>query len=127
LCSQTLRFGPDVSLEELILHQAVGLELGTLELNRGAQGVMMIPIPAAGLLAGITGVEAAQAVPGIEAIEITAKINYPLTPLPEGDSYLGFIFARGNQPGEVEAALREAHQKLHFEITPLLTLNVLTF
>jgi biotin carboxylase len=122
LCSQILRFGPDVSLEELILRQAVGLEWGTLELNRGAQGVMMIPIPAAGLLTGISGVETAQAVPSIEAIEITAKINYPLTPLPEGDSYLGFIFARGDQPDQVEAALRQAHQKLHFDIAPLLSL-----
>ncbi len=126
LCSQILRFGPEVSLEELILRQAAGLPLGSLALNQGAQGVMMIPIPAAGLLAGVHGVEEAGAVPGIESIEITAKLNYPLSPLPEGESYLGFIFARGDQPAEVEAALREAHQKLHFEIAPLLQLSVTT-
>jgi hypothetical protein len=66
----------------------------------------------------VGGLEAAQAVPGIESIEITAKLNYPLTPLPEGDSYLGFIFARGETPDEVEAALRAAHRELRFEIVP---------
>ncbi len=120
LCSQTLRFGPDVSLEELILRQAVGLELGSVSLGAGARGVMMIPIPAAGLLKGITGIEAAMSVPGIESVEITARLNYPLVPLPEGESYLGFIFALGERPAEVEVALREAHQRLHFEIIPML-------
>lgn len=120
LCSQTLRFGPEVSLEELILRQAVGLEIGPLQRAGEARGVMMIPIPAAGLLKKVTGVAEAEAVPGIESVEITAKLNYPLTPLPEGDSYLGFIFARGSQPAEVEAALRQAHAKLHFEVETLL-------
>jgi biotin carboxylase len=122
LCSETLRFGPDVSLEELILRQAVGLELGSLSREGEARGVMMIPIPEAGLLKRIEGVAAAEAVPGIESVEITAKINYPLIPLPEGDSYLGFIFARGADPGQVEAALRQAHAKLHFEVEMLLPL-----
>jgi biotin carboxylase len=117
LCSQTLRFGLDnVSLEMLIMRQAVGLEIGSLVRETQARGVMMIPIPSAGILKGVSGIAAAEAVPGIESIEITAKINYPLVPLPEGDSYLGFIFARGKRPEEVEAALRRAHQQLHFEI-----------
>ncbi len=120
LCSQTLRFGPDVSLEELILRQAVGLEMGTLNLGEGARGVMMIPIPAAGLLKGVKGIEAAETVPGIESVEITAKLNYPLVPLPEGESYLGFIFARGSSPDEVETALREAHRRLEFKIETML-------
>jgi biotin carboxylase len=120
LCSQTLRFGADVSLEELILGQAVGLEIGSVSLGAGARGVMMIPIPAAGLLKGVKGVEAARAVPGIESVEITARLNYPLVPLPEGESYLGFIFATGERPDAVEAALREAHRQLEFEITPML-------
>ena len=118
LCSQTLRFGTNLSLEALILRQALGMEIESLERERLAGGVMMIPIPAAGTLAGVRGLEAAQAVPGIESIEITAKLNYPLVPLPEGDSYLGFIFARGEKPEEVEAALRAAHQELRFEIMP---------
>jgi len=77
---------------------------------------MMIPIPAAGHLRAVSGVEAASAVPGIEKVEITARMNHPLIPLPEGDSYLGFIFARGETPDEVEAALRTAHACLRFEI-----------
>jgi hypothetical protein len=85
---------------------------------------MMIPIPEAGLLKGVSGLEAAQAVPLIESIEITAKPNYPLIPLPEGDSYLGFIFARGDSPAAVEAALRQAHHRLHFDITPQIPLTL---
>jgi hypothetical protein len=127
LCSQTLRFGPDVSLEELILRQAVGLEIGSLSSENQARGVMMIPIPEAGLLKRVEGVTAAEQVPGIESVEITAPLNQPLVPLPEGESYLGFIFARGNRPDEVEAALRQAHQQLRFEVETLLTLNVGTF
>ena len=58
--------------------------------------------------------------PGVESVTITAPINYPLVPLPEGESYLGFIIARGDTPAAVEAALRAAHQALHFAIeTPL--------
>jgi biotin carboxylase len=120
LCSQTLRFGPEVSLEELILRQAVGLEIESWRGDEGARGVMMLPIPAAGLLKRVTGVEAAEQVPGIESVEITAKLYQPLVPLPEGESYLGFIFARGDRPAEVEATLRLAHQQLHFEVETML-------
>ena len=121
LCSQVLRFGIDASLEELILRQAVGLPLGDTGRRDRAAGVMMIPIPQAGLLRAVEGVEEAAAVPLIDGVEITARLHYPLTPLPEGDSYLGFIFARGETPGEVEAALRQAHGRLRFAIDPLLT------
>ncbi|MBE7474702.1 MAG: phosphoribosylglycinamide synthetase [Anaerolineae bacterium] len=120
LCSQTLRFGPDVSLEELILRQAVGLEIASWRGDEGARGVMMIPIPGAGLLKRVDGVEAARQVPGIESVEITAQLYQPLVPLPEGESYLGFIFARANEPAEVEAALRQAHARLHFEVEIML-------
>jgi biotin carboxylase len=118
LCSGVLRFGTDVCLEELILRHAVGLELPSLERERRAAGVMMIPIPRAGVLRGYEGVEEAGAVPGVEGVEITAKPHYPLVPLPEGASYLGFIFARGETPQEVEAALRAAHARLRFDIRP---------
>ncbi|MBI3242661.1 MAG: ATP-grasp domain-containing protein, partial [Chloroflexi bacterium] len=122
LCSQTLRFGTDVSLEELILRQACGLEIPTMEREKRAGGVMMIPIPAAGILREVEGVAEADAVPGIESIEITAKLNYMITPLPEGESYLGFIFARGESPAEVEWTLREAHRRLNFRIEPEIAL-----
>lgn len=133
LCSRTLQFSLNAdgdrrspggaSLEELILRQAVGLPLGLMQREATARGVMMIPIPAGGLLRSAEGVAEAQAVPGIEEVEITARVNQEITPLPEGDSYLGFIFARGETPAEVEGALREAHGKLRFEIEPVLRLR----
>lgn len=122
-CSDVLRFGIDASLEELILRQACGLPLRTIERAGRASGVMMIPIPAAGLLRGVDGVSEAEAVPLIERIEISAPLNYPLVPLPEGDSYLGFIFARGHAPEAVESALRRAHARLHFAIEPIIELT----
>ncbi len=71
---------------------------------------------------GVRGLAAARTVPGIESVEITAREKYPILPLPEGDSYLGFIFARGATPAEVEASLRAAHRQLEFEIVPDLPL-----
>jgi len=120
LCSQVLRFGVDASLEELIVRQAAGMPLGDTNRRDRAAGVMMIPIPEAGLLREVNGVGEAAAVPLIESVEITARLNYPLVPLPEGDSYLGFIFARGETPGAVELALRQAHERLRFRIDALL-------
>lgn len=116
LCSTILEFGAGMCLEELILRHALGQEITTIEREQNAAGVMMIPIPAAGLLKGVYGVEAAQQVPLITGIEITAKLNNSLVPLPEGASYLGFIFARGETPQEVEAAIRTAHGLLRFDI-----------
>ena len=120
LCSQVLRFGIDASLEELIVRQAAGMPLGDTNRRDRAAGVMMIPIPQAGLLREVMGVDEAAAVPLIESVEITARLNYPLVPLPEGDSYLGFIFARGETPAAVELALRQAHERLRFRIDALL-------
>ncbi|CAG1769051.1 partial Alanine--anticapsin ligase, partial [uncultured bacterium] len=127
LCSQTLRFAhsADVTLEELIVRQALGFSLDALEREGQAGGVMMIPIPGEGLLRGVTGVDEAKAVIGIEDVQITARLNYPIVPLPEGESYLGFIFARGDTPDQVEAALRTAHSKLHFKIDPVIQLTMI--
>jgi len=126
LCSRTLRFGTDATLEELILRQAAGLPIDTLSREGRAGGVMMIPIPQAGILRAVDGVDEARAIPGIEAVEITAPLNYPLVPLPEGDSYLGFIFARGPDPATVETALRAAHACLRFTIVPAIELQPVT-
>ncbi len=116
LCSTILEFGSGMCLEELILRHAIGQEITSIERDEHAAGVMMIPIPSAGILKGVHGVEEAQQVPLITGIEITAKLNYPLVPLPEGASYLGFIFARGETPAEVEDAIRMAHKLLKFEV-----------
>jgi hypothetical protein len=122
LCSTILEFGAGMTLEEIILRQAVGLPLPSTERTGGAAGVIMIPIPKRGLLRSIGGQDEACQVPGITGLEITAKLNYPILPLPEGASYLGFIFARAETPDAVEAALREAHGRLQIRIDPMLQL-----
>ena len=124
LCSTILEFGAGMSLEELILRQAVGLELPSVERNGGAVGVMMIPIPRRGVLRCVGGQDKALEIPGITGIEITARINYPIVPLPEGSAYLGFIFARGEGPEEVEASLRKAHQCLKIRIDTIIPLQM---
>ncbi len=122
LCSQILRFGVDASLEELILRQACAMPLPTTTRAGHAVGVMMIPIPTAGILQQVVGIDAATAVAGVTGLEITARTGYPIRPLPEGDSYLGFIFAEGATPLQVETALRTAHANLHFAVIPEFTL-----
>jgi biotin carboxylase len=116
LCSRTLRFGTGLSLEELILHQALGMEIPSLERERRAVGVMMLPIPRTGVLKEVRGQAKARAVPGIDEITITAHPGQDLVPLPEGASYPGFIFAGAESPERVEAALREAHRRLEFVV-----------
>jgi biotin carboxylase len=116
LCSRTLRFGTGMTLEEIILRHALGWPIATLARERRPAGVMMIPIPRAGRLAGVRGADAAAAVAGIEEVTITAHVGQALVPLPEGWQYLGFIFARADTPDAVEAALRDAHARLGFEI-----------
>jgi len=116
LCSKALRFGAGMPLEELVLRHAMGEDISGLALASGASGVMMVPIPRGGIYEGVTGVEAAREAAGIEDIIITAKPGQELVPLPEGAAYLGFIFARGGEPVEVEKALRTAHAKLDFRI-----------
>ena len=116
LCSRALRFGVGVTLEELILRHALGLELGDVARERRAAGVMMLPVPRAGVLERVGGRDAALAVEGIEGLEISIAPGRPVRPLPEGDRYLGFLFARGETPAQVERALREAHARLEVAI-----------
>lgn len=103
-------------LEALVVRHAAGLPPGDIELNGAAAGVMMVPIPHGGIYAGVSGVEEAAAVAGIDDVTITAKEGQALVPLPEGSSYLGFLFASAPAPADVETALRSAHEKLRFEI-----------
>jgi biotin carboxylase len=118
LCAKALRFGPKaMPLEELIVRHALDEDMSTIGREEQAGGVMMIPIPEAGFYEGVSGVESAERVPGIESVEITAKLRQKLVPLPEGASYLGFIFARGDSPEFVEEALRQAHARLKFTIS----------
>jgi biotin carboxylase len=116
LCSRTLRFGTGMTLEEIILRHALGWPIASLARERRPAGVMMIPVPRAGCLGGVRGLDAAKAVDGIEEVTITAHVGQELVPLPEGWQYLGFIFARADSPDAVEAALRDAHARLVFTI-----------
>jgi biotin carboxylase len=119
LCAKALRFENGMPLEELIIRHALG-ERPRTGLSAGASGVMMIPIPKGGVYESVEGVERAGAVPGIEEVIVTAKAGQRLIPLPEGASYLGFIFARGNSPDEVEQALRRSHAELQFHVATAL-------
>jgi biotin carboxylase len=120
LCGRTLRFGLGVRLEEVILRHALGLPLeGRLRREAAAAGVMMLPMPRAGTLREVAGQDEARAVPGISDIRITIAPGGRLVPLPEGDRYLGFMFARGRTPEEVEAALRTAHALLRVAVDPV--------
>jgi biotin carboxylase len=116
LCSRTLRFGTGMTLEEIILRHALGLPMATLERERAAAGVMMIPIPRGGVLEAVHGLEEAKDVPHIEDVAISAHSGQEIVPLPEGARYLGFIFSRAATPAAAEAALRAAHARLRFEI-----------
>lgn len=122
LCAKSLQVGDalacPVSLEELILRHALGEDVSQFHLQPGASGVMMIPIPKAGIYRAVQGLEEASA--AVEEIIITATPGQRLIPLPEGASYLGFIFARGGSSQEVEAALRHAHSQLRFDIATAL-------
>jgi biotin carboxylase len=117
LCARTLRFGAGIALEELVLRHALGMPLDGLAREPDASGVMMLPIPTAGTLRSVDGQDAARAIPGITGIEITIPRGRRVKPLPEGDRYLGFVFARGETPAEVEHALRAAHDALKIEIS----------
>lgn len=117
-CARLLRFGTGHGLEEILLARAVGHSL-PLEAEEGAAGVLMIPIPRAGVLRRVEGVLAAQKVPFIEELEISVREGYELVPLPEGASYLGFIFARAPTPEQAEQALRAAHACLRIVVAPV--------
>jgi len=134
LCSRSLRFieertacSPDrvlpalaqsISLEELILRQAAGLPTRAWRRESAATGVLMIPIPRPGVLEEVAGGAAACSVAGIEDLVVSIPAGQRVVPLPEGDRYLGFLFARGETPTAVEEALRAAHSRLEIRIRP---------
>ena len=124
LCGRLLRFGTGYGLEELVLLHALGRRPDT-RCAAGAAGVLMIPIPQAGILRRVEGLLAAQNLPYIEEIVIDVREGYELVPLPEGASYLGFIFAHAPSPQEAEAALRSAHACLRIVVAPLWKAGVL--
>jgi hypothetical protein len=117
LCAKALRFEVGRALEELILLHALGEAPPWPPLERGASGVMMIPIPQEGIYRGVEGLDRASA---FAEVEITAKEGQHFVPLPEGHSYLGFVFSKSGDAGDVEARLRQAHACLGFVFSKIL-------
>src|SRR6266478_4734877 len=125
LCARALRFSLDgasdpIGLEELLFRHALEFPGWNSPRERIASGVMMIPVPKSGILESVSGEGAACSIPGITELSITARLHDPIVAWPEGSSYLGFIFARGSTPENVEQSLRDAHEKLSITITPSL-------
>jgi biotin carboxylase len=124
LCSRTLRHRIGMSLEELVIRDAMGLVVTGDPVDRGPSGVMMIPVPRSGVLRAVNGLDAARTVAGMEEVTITAHEGEVLVPLPDESVYVGFLFARGNSAHEVERALRRAFDCLQIELQDLLVSEV---
>lgn len=117
LCSRSLTFGlMDTSLETLILRNALGLDKPELRRDSTASGVLMIPIPGAGRLVDVAGLEAVREITGITSIELSARPGDELAPPPEGSRYLGFVFAKGDTPAAVETALKAAMARIEVTV-----------
>ena len=109
-----------IGLEELLLLHSLDVPVSTWTRERGASGVMMIPVPSSGILESVQGEATARETPGITELLMTARLHDFIEAWPEGASYLGFLFASAETPREVEQALKAAHAKLCFTITPRL-------
>jgi len=123
LCAKALRFernGLLIGFEQFLLGHALREPTAAWQRESRASAVMMVPIPKSGVFKKVEGVDAARQVPHVEDIQITAKPDQRLQALPEGASYLGFIFARADRPEDAERSVREAHARLRFTIDPLL-------
>jgi biotin carboxylase len=116
LCSRSLRFPGDISLEMMILLNSFGHDVRPLLRPAGAAGVLMLPVERVGILKEVNGREDALAVPGITGLWITIPLGETVRPLPWGDRYLGFIFAEGAEVAQVQDALRAARQRLRITI-----------
>ncbi len=115
LCGRMLRHALGMSLEEVVLREALGLPLPTVQAD-SASGVMMIPVPKRGIYRSTRGIEVARRVPGVTDINIAVEPGTLILPAPEGAGYLGFIFSQAPTPVEAEHALRVAHALLGFDI-----------
>ena len=122
-CGRVIEFLTGVSLEAIVLANAVGQPIQSKQ-QAGAFGVMMIPVACAGVLRRVEGITAARKVPGIVSVDIDIREGHRMVPWPEGGPYPGFIFSRGNDAAQVEASLREAHAKLCFVTAPELRVEV---
>jgi len=120
-CARLLKFSTGLSLEEIVIRHAAGMEVKVADMEQAA-GVLMIPITQQGLLRRVEGVLAANKIKYIEDIEISVREGYELIPLPEGFSYLGFIFSKAPTPALAEQALRDAYKEIRVIMSPMLHL-----
>ena len=88
-----------------------------------ARGVMMIPIREHGLLKRVEGLLDANRVEGIDKIDIIISEGHELVPLPEGNQYLGYIFATADTAEKATAAIREAYAHLKFISRPVFKIS----
>ncbi|MGA7270324.1 MAG: ATP-grasp domain-containing protein [Acidimicrobiia bacterium] len=117
LCGRSLHFGlAGTSLEEMILATALGAPTRASRQPRPA-GVLMLPVIRSGIFGGMDGVPAARRVPGITEIDITVPPGTEVRSLPEGDRYLGFVFAVGDTTDQVIDRLHRAAHHLQPRIT----------
>ena len=127
-CARLFTFGSGTSLERLVLQRALGRASGVPDVafrdGGQAAGVLMIPTPGAGTLRRVEGVMAAGRIPGVREVSITVREGYELVPLPEGGTYLGFVFALGESPAGVEASLRRAQETIRVVVAPSLAVEV---
>ena len=124
-CARLFTFGSGTSLEHLVLDRALGRSSDApFRGDGGAAGVLMIPTPGAGTLRRVEGVMAAGRIPGIREVSITVREGYELAPLPEGGTYLGFVYALGEDPAGVEESLRRAQETIRVIVAPTLAVEV---
>jgi len=116
LCSRALSFATDRTLEQLVVAHATGMDIGPVPREERASGVLMIPIPRAGKFLGADGIPQVLAIVGVSDVQITVAPGREVSPVPEGNRYLGFVFARSSHPEQVEAALRKARATLQVRI-----------
>lgn len=120
-CSRSLDMGEYFNLEEFVISLAIDKPLTARTVDE-ARGVMMIPIKERGILRHVEGLRDARGVTNVVNVDILVHPGHELVPLPEGNQYPGYIFARGQSPGEVVSALREAHSQLNFVVAPVFKL-----
>jgi len=116
LCSRALRFAGGASLEEIVLANALGRPIPGGGGPAAPCGIYMLPVPRPGILRAVEGKADALAVSGVTGLTITIPPGQRVRPLPDGDRYLGFVFAEADTPADVEEALTAAVARLRVVI-----------
>ena len=116
LCSRALRFAGGVSLEEIVLANALGRPVPAGGGPAASCGIYMLPVARPGILRAVEGKADALAVSGVTGLTITIPPGQRVRPLPDGDRYLGFVYAEADTPADVEEALTAAVARLRVVI-----------